>query len=50
MNEKGSSPKKMWEKGFDHRLNPGRQACELLPSPLDYMSGKSRYKPEGLES
>lgn len=29
----------MWEKSFDPRLNPGGQACELLHSPLDYMSG-----------
>lgn len=50
MDEKGSSPKKTWEKGFDHRLNPEGQACGLLHSPLDYMSGKSGHKAEGLES
>lgn len=34
VDEKGRSPKKMWEKCFDHRLNPGGQACGLLHSPL----------------
>lgn len=40
----------MWEKVFDHRLNPGGQACELLHSLCDDMSGKLKHKPERLAS